>query len=756
MEPPDAQLAPFAVRHRQKEERRAQVLAQRQAEREQRRAARERIGANSAAESYDPSAVAHRRRDAISAARARRTIPRPSSSDESPPPPPPPVSPTRDATSRFFENAAEGVVIFRGARPEVDEEVKEEAEQRIKDADEVFRAMLRGDEPARVPKRRAWNDDTEPTPAPRPRRSQAARRAGRAAERRAAASRRSSAEDAVIAAPEINEARRKAALEAETRRVAEAAATVRPLKQRNGAPRAVLGSKRPPLCVRREREQRKREAAVAGEPETRRCLDKRTARLRYARHFAAAVAAFRARALSPTGRRPRETNDDEMMSGARVVVRVRPLLAHEEARGEFAAVSPDLAPRAVTVHECTMHADMIRLLHAARTFPCASALGATTTEDEVFAVSAGPALEATLSGRPAVLFMFGQTGSGKTHSMAHIERRVAAALFDHEATVRVRYFEIRGKKAFDLLGADDEALGSEIRLVDEATSCRAEGAVVAAPSSASELLHILEAGKRRRATAATDVNGGSSRSHAVCRLELSGGSLTLVDCAGSERSHDSMYHDAQRRKESAEINQSIYALKACIRARNAQRAGTRAAAAPPFRSSALTRILREALDAPEAHLGVLATVSPAATDAEHSVATLRTVCELAGASPKRLERGYSPPTEVPKVLDAPAASAAAPRPTPSLPRTWTAARLAHFFEKIDPRAAQRTLATDLDGNGLLRMSVLAVAAVLTDGDQTRATKLIYAARDETARVERLRFQARAKRRASVKGRDPCS
>ena len=41
-------------------------------------------------------------------------------------------------------------------------------------------------------------------------------------------------------------------------------------------------------------------------------------------------------------------------------------------------------------------------------------------------------------------------------------------------------------------------------------------------------------------------------------------------CVG-HRSHDSMYHDAQRRKESAEINQSIYALKGCIRAANAAR-----------------------------------------------------------------------------------------------------------------------------------------------------------------------------------------
>jgi kinesin family protein 2/24 len=37
--------------------------------------------------------------------------------------------------------------------------------------------------------------------------------------------------------------------------------------------------------------------------------------------------------------------------------------------------------------------------------------------------------------------------------------------------------------------------------------------------------------------------------------------LTLIDCAGSERRHDSMYHDSQRQKESAEINASLWAIK---------------------------------------------------------------------------------------------------------------------------------------------------------------------------------------------------
>ena len=50
----------------------------------------------------------------------------------------------------------------------------------------------------------------------------------------------------------------------------------------------------------------------------------------------------------------------------------------------------------------------------------------------------------------------------------------------------------------------------------------------------------------RRVTCATDANAVSSRSHAVCILRLeSGGQLMLVDCAGSERKKDSMYHSKE-------------------------------------------------------------------------------------------------------------------------------------------------------------------------------------------------------------------
>lgn len=83
----------------------------------------------------------------------------------------------------------------------------------------------------------------------------------------------------------------------------------------------------------------------------------------------------------------------------------------------------------------------------------------------------------------------------------------------------------------------------------------------------------MQAGKARRATSATLCNASSSRSHAVCRIMVDGprgGSVTLVDCAGSERKEDSMYHTKEQREEGAQINASLHALKECVRMRAAK------------------------------------------------------------------------------------------------------------------------------------------------------------------------------------------
>jgi len=136
----------------------------------------------------------------------------------------------------------------------------------------------------------------------------------------------------------------------------------------------------------------------------------------------------------------------------------------------------------------------------------------------------------------------------------------------------------------------------------------------------------MQIGHHRRHTESTSANDTSSRSHALCLVRLSnGGKLVLVDCAGTERRKDSMYHTKDRQVEGAQINASLHALKECIR----HKAESNHVPTHIYRSSGLTKLLADAFTG-NGQLCVFCTVSPCATDVDHSLTTLRTGFLLSG------------------------------------------------------------------------------------------------------------------------------
>ena len=163
--------------------------------------------------------------------------------------------------------------------------------------------------------------------------------------------------------------------------------------------------------------------------------------------------------------------------------------------------------------------------------------------------------------------------------------------------------------------------------------------------------------KRVRSTAETGVHDSSSRSHAVLRIFFNSGSnhsldregcLTLVDLAGTEHKIDSMYHSKDRRNETSKINSSLSALKFCLNAistyNNSSSDSSTAADANAdngkssndishhFRKSKLTMVLKSSLLEPTANTVIIATVSPASKDTDHSLNTLRHATLMGGCS----------------------------------------------------------------------------------------------------------------------------
>ena len=451
------------------------------------------------------------------------------------------------------------------------------------------------------------------------------------------------------------------------------------------------------------------------DPETRQMFDKRQSRRQNLESFSEAIREFREQALTPGG--SPEARGPALAPGTahvEVYVRKRPLFAHEEAKSEFDVVTVT-GPQRAMVHNCQMYPDLKRMFIRHQGFPCARAFGDQEDSAAVYSRAAYPLVEGALQGGVAGLFMYGQTGSGKTFTMTDLERLAAEHIFQRlkedgsGGYVEVSMFELAGKRILDLLSPD----GAEIALKEtQDLTFQPVGATSLCAGDGGQLEHIIAEGKSRRATHGTDVNACSSRSHAILRLTVvtdtlrggySTGRLTLVDCAGSERKEDSMYHSAERRQESQEINASLYALKECFRLQSQRRSRPKQHVHVPYRNNNLTRALSECFTRSDAQMAVICTLSPSAKDTEHSIATLKTGCLMAGTeglcSDKRVEVKK-------RFTDLGGRVLAEKVARPKDPGRWKPLDVQRWFQAL--RFSARTqgcrVPTTLDGRQLVRMT----------------------------------------------------
>lgn len=401
-------------------------------------------------------------------------------------------------------------------------------------------------------------------------------------------------------------------------------------------------------------------AAGPGDPcVAARAFDKNSLRLRNGRVFVDALDAWRgANAYRPSA--PTRRLQPGMCA---VFVRKRPMFDRDKERCDFDVLTVIRAGEGLPIgpeivhHACMFDRSMVTPFICHTQFPFDGVFDAEASNEDVYCDVGRPLLENALNGNLATLFVFGQTGSGKTYTMRAIERMAVEELFSRldadGGEVALTYFELAGRKALDLL-TDQK---SEIRLREEEDGCfRPHDCEEAVVTTAEDMLRFMAEAADRRATDATTVNASSSRSHSVCRITISRprqavGRLLLVDCAGTERSRDTLYFKGQHVKESAGINSSLFALKDCIRFRQAALNRQRGLPQeghmlrlPSVRATPLTKVLAESLINPSAQLAAIATVSPNATDAEHTIDTLRTVYTLSG-------RGEGRVLEVRQVLE---------------------------------------------------------------------------------------------------------
>lgn len=446
------------------------------------------------------------------------------------------------------------------------------------------------------------------------------------------------------------------------------------------------------------------------------------------------------------------TIQDRGLNGVSIVVRKRPIFDYELDRGDYDIVSIDNTSESshdvCIVHKCVMHPDMKQMLMKPTSYPVTAAFDEHCSDDDIYRHIAEPLVLDAANEGVATILMYGQTGCGKSYTMSGIETRTAHGLFqaiDSQFSgksqspvpvVTVQFVELCGSKEVrDLLVKKS----GDVKLADdEDGSVRLLNAVSHEVNSPEDLLGRIMLAKGRRATEATDKNGVSSRSHAVCQIQIKGksrGVLTLIDCAGSERSHDSLYHTSERQKESAEINASLYALKECIRARASKNRRI------PFRSSSLTRILKESFERDGARLCVIACAAPNATDTEHTMETLKTVSSIVGVDDQiKEEKAHA---VMPQRVET--------RQAILPPKQWDHKHLKKFLAHKKMTRVQ--LSEKYDGKALMKMSVSQIRAHLfEDRDKELAQKLFDLLRKENDRITQIQRKEREVLKKERKGR----
>ncbi|NXK64548.1 KIF24 protein, partial [Sylvietta virens] len=334
----------------------------------------------------------------------------------------------------------------------------------------------------------------------------------------------------------------------------------------------------------------------------------------------------------------------------RVCVRKRPLCLREVRRGEVNIITLK-DKETLLLHEKKEAVDLTQYI-LQHVFYFDEVFGESCTNQDVYMKTAYPLIQHIFKGGNATCFAYGQTGAGKTYTMIGNQRNpglyalAAKDIFRHleasqtrkDLIVMISFYEIYCGQLYDLLNGRKRLFARE----DGKHIVQIVGLREVQVASVDQLLEVILKGGKERSTGATAVNSDSSRSHAIIQIQIKDtanrafGRISFIDLAGSERAADARDSDRQTKMEGAEINQSLLALKECIRALDQEHSHT------PFRQSKLTQVLKDSFIG-NSKTCMIANVSPSHLATEHTLNTLRYADRV-----KELKKGIKCSTPVTK------------------------------------------------------------------------------------------------------------
>ena len=323
----------------------------------------------------------------------------------------------------------------------------------------------------------------------------------------------------------------------------------------------------------------------------------------------------------------------------KVIVRKRPLNQKEISQKEVDNISIE-GKNKVVITELKKNLDLSKYIDK-KEFIFDRAFDEKASNDLIYKEEIRPMIyNAFYQKAKITCFAYGQTGSGKTYTLFGSSFSFnsknnnfglyALAGYDifniknnekkfQNFSIFVSFYEIYCDKLYDLLNKKARLETREDYNHDINIVGLSENKI----NSLEELIKVVNFGSKQRTIGKTGANSESSRSHGIIQLRIfdneknvQHAKISFIDLAGSERESDKVNVDKKTRIDGAAINQSLLALKECIRALEMDQIHL------PFRGSKLTLVLRDSFIGNCKTL-MISTISPGYRTSEHTLNTLR-------------------------------------------------------------------------------------------------------------------------------------
>ncbi|TRZ07411.1 hypothetical protein HGM15179_019697, partial [Zosterops borbonicus] len=311
-------------------------------------------------------------------------------------------------------------------------------------------------------------------------------------------------------------------------------------------------------------------------------------------------------------------------SAVTVCVRVRPLIARENASGDKVSLHWRSENNTVSDVNGTKIFTYDRVFHS------------SDNTQQLYDGVAVPIIQSAVQGYNGTIFAYGQTASGKTYTMMGNEDsmgiipkaiqhvfKIICEIPDREFLLRVSYMEIYNETITDLLCDNRKKKPLGIR-EDVNRNTYVEDLIEEVVVAPEQVMEWIRKGERNRHYGETKMNEHSSRSHTIFRMIIESrersdpanancdgavmvSHLNLVDLAGSERASQTG-SEGVRLKEGCNINRSLFILGQVIKKLCDDPSGF-----INYRDSKLTRILQNSLGG-NAKTVIICTITPVSFD----------------------------------------------------------------------------------------------------------------------------------------------